>query len=570
MYIYKVKNNIAAMLIILFILGLISILAYSSSNVEAADEAVDFKLKQNEEQVQVIEVTMSFRVERNKEMALLSPTQDSVSGYSEMLQNVNEPQYRIVSISNELIKIDDLPGGSGGWLVTGINNGVAEIKYEIEFPDPVINASEGTSNGSGGDTPIFPIIKADLNVFPAFQLLLCPREYPKMNYYCDKSVIHVDLDENQTLFVPWDLKDGKSEFEVKEIGELNDNFICWGKIDEVTVRKDNPQIIAGFSTDYQSLADTEKDTYAENIGTLYTEQANVLGERPGLDRLTLMLCGARRFSLSSPQWCTLNSSAVIFHGGKKLDGEPAVCAAGSLFDLWNHFSFTPDANGDAMWFMEGMSRLYPICAANDAALLSENDADELLSGIYYDYISVPGNYELSIQAASAKAAGAGFTGAVSDSGAVLCGAVGKRLTEKSSGEKDLSWFVGEVSKEYRGEKYSLDGIVDILEKGAGGGWKRFVDDRVLEKHLFLASEIMNSNIFKAGSAHTSGSGSSTRNWILLGIAVVVILSLPFLFSTYVGRAVKLDVRMPKILPDDWDEDESESGTDGDPKDQGEN
>lgn len=565
MYIYKVKNKIALALSIIVIANtLCGIFIYSIPNVSAAEEAVNFELKQSEEEVQVVEVTMSFRVERNMELAILSSTNDFVTGYPDVYQGGNEPIYRIISNSNELISVNELTGGFSGWLISGISDGVAEIKYEIDFSNLVTNAPEGLSNGPESEAPVFPIIKADLSVFSALQLLLCPRNYPKMDYCFEKANVRIDLGEGQKLFVPWELKDDKKEFEVKECGKLENNFICWGKIDEVTVRKENPQIIAGFSTDYQSLTDAEKTAYAEDLGSLYTELSNVLGDRPGLDRLTIMLCGSERFSLNSPQWSTLENSAVLFHGGKKLDGEPAVSAAGSFFDLWNRYSFVPDTNGDAMWFMEGMSSLYPICVANDAALINESKADELLSEIYFEYVSSPENYETSIQEASDLADEEESSGNVPDCGAILCGAIGKRLIKMSSGEKDLSWLADQISKEYKGKKYSLDGIVDILEDGAAGGWKRFVNDRVLDKHLFLASEIMSSGLFKAGSARSSEGGSSTRNWIILGIAIVFILSLPFLFSSYVGRAVKLDVQMPKILPDDWDEDDSgEDGSSGD-------
>jgi len=35
--------------------------------------------------------------------------------------------------------------------------------------------------------------------------------------------------------------------------------------------------------------------------------------------------------------------------------------------------------------------------------------------------------------------------------------------------------------------------------------------------------------------------------------VLVVFSIPIIFSSYIRRAVKLDVSMPKLLPD-WDED----------------
>ncbi|MBU4240548.1 MAG: hypothetical protein KKE43_03510, partial [Actinobacteria bacterium] len=45
------------------------------------------------------------------------------------------------------------------------------------------------------------------------------------------------------------------------------------------------------------------------------------------------------------------------------------------------------------------------------------------------------------------------------------------------------------------------------------------------------------------------------SWIYLLVAAAVILMIPVIFSAYVKRSINLDVRMPKILPDDDEEDD---------------
>jgi hypothetical protein len=100
----------------------------------------------------------------------------------------------------------------------------------------------------------------------------------------------------------------------------------------------------------------------------------------------------------------------------------------------------------------------------------------------------------------------------------------------------------------------------ILEKGTNTSWDAFFHDSVSGTSLILASTFSTTDQFGTGATvggakKLTGKGSG-KNWIYLVIAILIILSIPIIFSTYIRRSVKLDVSMPKILPDDDDDEDA--------------
>ncbi|MBN1289895.1 MAG: hypothetical protein JXA49_09700 [Actinobacteria bacterium] len=547
--------------------------------VSAADNGINFHLKLIEEEQPTLEVTLEFNVEKDQKIAL-SPEGDYTSlieGSTLYLDAISYPSpvFTIVSVSEDTVKLEPLPDSGSGWLVTGIKNGTAQIVYssrKIESPDisteQYVNANTAVMFSASPpvyEPSVFPIVKHDIKVIKASELLICPKIYPDMSSLGESYTVSVEKRNDEKLFVPWDLNDEGTGFNVNGTSELLDNFITWGIIDEVTIREDNPEIVAGFSTDYQRLTDSEKKEYAQNMGLIYEDLSNNLVSNRGVNRVPVVLCGARRFSFNSPDWDTLRSSSVIFHGGKGLKGEPSVTAAGAFFDLWNGYAFVPSLNGDSLWFEKGMSIFYPLRIANSSGLLDKESAFEMLSEIYVDYLDNPiGNETLGNLEQNELFNSDGFASAT------LCASIDKRIIDETGGEKDISWLAGQVSNDFEhseGKEYGLNDIIEILDEGAGGGWQKFLSERVIEKHLFLASEFSESGLFRGKSSAKPGGSNSTRNWILLGVAIIVILSMPVIFSSYVRRAVKLDIKMPKIIPDDDFDDDVPEGEGRDKEDE---
>ncbi|MBN2167773.1 MAG: hypothetical protein JW738_00895 [Actinobacteria bacterium] len=563
MCVHKVNNKGLTALFILLVFTLIGAACYViETPVSSADNNVDFHLKVIEEEKPTLEVTLEFNIEKDQEVALI-PMGDSAIWRPEIPSTLGpsltaaQLPISITSFSEDNMELQTLQTPETGWLIKGLTAGTARVIYRWQPSEDTIDDSSGYP---GSKRQGFPIIKSDIKIIDASEALMCPISYPEQKYVSEDYSITVEIEDDERLFVPWKLNEEGDGFSVEGTDALLENYISWGVIDEVSVRNEGPEIIAGFSTDYDSLTDADKESYAANLGSLYSDLLKTLGPQSNWERVTIVLCGAKRFSLDDPDWATLQNSSVIFHGGKELKGEPSVAAAGALFDLWNGFSFKPAANGDALWFMEGMSVYYPLHAANAAGLLNSNAAFDLLSGIYVDYVDDPASRQESIQEAEKT----GSNG-LPCSAAVLCSSIDMRLLKETKGEKDISWLAGEIADNFKhseGKDYGLSDIVKILDSGTGDGWRKFLSKRVVEKHLFLASEFAECGLFKGKSSVQPKGSNSTRNWILLGAAIIFILLIPVFLSSYVRKAVKLDIKMPKIFPDDdWDDDEGKPAED---------
>src|SRR5450759_5844278 len=73
---------------------------------------------------------------------------------------------------------------------------------------------------------------------------------------------------------------------------------------------------------------------------------------------------------------------------------------------------------------------------------------------------------------------------------------------------------------------------------------------------FSTTDVFGTGGVVGGPQKLSGKGSG-KNWIYLVIAILIIFSIPIIFSAYIRRAVRLDMTMPSILPD-FDEDEEQA------------
>ena len=135
--------------------------------------------------------------------------------------------------------------------------------------------------------------------------------------------------------------------------------------------------------------------------------------------------------------------------------------------------------------------------------------------------------------------------------------------EGTGAAKDIEWLLGQMAKQFngfKGQKYSLPGISAILEKGTNTSWDAFFQNNVSGTSLILASTFSTTDQFGTGATiggakKLTGKGSG-KNWIYLVVAILIILSIPIVFSAYIRRSIKLDVTMPKILPDDDDDEEA--------------
>jgi hypothetical protein len=435
--------------------------------------------------------------------------------------------------ANPAFVVQPVAGTSNAWTVTASADGLAEIPYKVTVVT-TSSASAVAPEGPTGASSPRAIAQPDLKAFMASDVLLAPQN-ESGQYLTEQYGVKVQTASGQTSLAPWKSTSAGS-YTVDSTSALLANYVAWGKMTTVTKRAANPAITIGFTSEYDSYQDSDRSGYADNLIKIYDECVRVMGPRPEQSYATVLVSGSTKRGAVGPASEGLRDSFLLFHGGADLTGLAAAAAGRGWFETWNRWSLLPASGGDSNTAYSGFSR------------------------VYGDYLTGPGATTTSLS----KAQGSSDTSLLATKGAAVAADISVKLGAEGTGAaKDIEWLLGQMAKQFnafKGQKYSLPDMSAILEKGTNTSWDAFFHDSVSGTSLILASTFSTTDQFGTGATvggakKLTGKGSG-KNWIYLVIAILIILSIPIIFSTYIRRSVKLDVSMPKILPDDDDDEDA--------------
>lgn len=512
---------------------------------------VEFHLTVAESDIRAVEVSLNFKLKQG-EKALLTPPGAGADTDSE----TSVPQVELVPLRDPAYTIEDASPSGSGWVLTAVADGDMPVNYRVTFSD--VNSATGGSEAPGGAVAPRAISEPDLKVFRASDVLMCPRRPSDNRPVADDFEVVIELDSGEKALTPWEPLGGSGKsFLVGTEKGLLENFITWGRLAIESDTSRGVEIITGFSGDNLKQSSAQRKADRNALLTLHGNLDKTLGERKGQRRLSVLLCGAKRFGIAGSEYETLLDSVAVFSDASELAGRSAAAAAGGLFDLWNRYSLVPKPGGESRWFQEGLGLFYPLRVAAVAGLMESSKAYEDFSRIYRSYLTDPLAHKISlIEAESVPEA----QPLLADKGAAVVASIARKLPGESQGKvKDIDWLLGELISKHnglQGKEYTLVDISELLEGATGKSWDRFVAGRVRGTRSVLTSEFSVTDLFGSttgfGKGLVVGKGSGGK-WIYLLIAILIILMIPVVFSPYVRRAVNLDMTMPKILPDDDDD-----------------
>ena len=524
--------------------GILLCLCLPFSPARASEDRVKFGLKAKGLEPGIIEVNLSFTLNAGQK-AVIKPSwwgeasagEDGAPTYEPLVQG--DPGFRMEALDG------DVPG----WSLIALSSGRLSMRYRVAFPRR--NAPEGAGTAPAGDFAPRSLFNHDLTVIRGYDAFLCPRWPVDMSYIGSGYEVSFDLESGDRLLVPW-ASTGGSSYHAGSAEELKRNFIAWGDIETVKVSEKEPRIILGFPSRFRSTTESQRSEYQRALQRLFMETARSLGKRPSLTKLTVLACAAPGLGYRKPSCEAMLDSLMLIHGGGRLTGSAAAAAARGILGLWNGYSMVAARKGAAEWFQQGLPWFYGYRLAANAGLQSTADAYTGFAGVYADYLSLNGSVSEPLSVAEKDP---GYPPLLRAKGAALISAIAWKLDRDSKGTRDIEWYLGEIAgrfNAFKGRSYSLDDLKEPLETATGKSWDRFFTKFVEKADPILAPDFSATDLFgKSESVSGTGGGtSSRRNWLFLAAAVLFILSIPLIFSAYVRRSVKLDVSMPKILPDD--------------------
>jgi len=504
---------------------------------------VEFRLKPGDAGRGAIDVILRFNLESGSS-AFVKPSKgdgrSAPSGCGVKYELSGEPPTGCT--------VEPLGEGEQGWKVTATAGGPVELLYTVIPPagKSPLEASETPWGAESGPGVFLP----DLTVFKGSCALLCPRDAEKETFLGEEYSLAFDIPGKRSALVPFEKK-GES-YVVEEADRILGNLACWGSLSIEGGGSRGTDVTIGYAGKYAGGSDDLKKKYSDGLLDLLDRAAAMLGERTGLDRLTVTVGEADLAAGGAPSFTAMADSIAIFQDGAlELGKEGAPLAAGALFGLWNGWSMVPEPGGDAFWFQYGLAGIYPGRLAVLAGLMKQDTAYEEFSRTYTAYLADPRSRTLTLEEAWL----AGDTEFVSRKATVLCAALDGRLRELTEGERDIDWLAGRIAGKFdhfEGRDYTLIDIEEALVEATGKSWARFLDEGLRGTRLIEVSEFSSTKLFGSDTSigrelDVKGSG---KGWILLVVAVAVILLIPLIFSSYVRRAVRLDVSMPKILDDE--------------------
>lgn len=512
---------------------------------------VKFSLKSDSADATAVDVKLSFNL-KNGQKAVVKPSeqaeQPDVSG--------PPPALELVSSANPSYTIEALQGPESGWLLTATKDGLLEFDYRARFTSGSQAEPSDAGEAPGGVVPPRAVTTSDLKAFRAADVLLAPQN-PSGGYVSDTFTVSVQAADGEKVLAPWAASQGS--FTIKSPEELVSNFLAWGKMTIVNARGKGPSINVGFAGGDTSQKRTSE--YRDGFLKIYDEYVRVLGTRPEQEAVTVLVTGAEDKGLKQPVSESLRDSLILFSSEDTLKGPASAPASRAWLGLWNSWSLKAKPQGGAEWLEEGLPWFYSFRVAGRVGLLDANTAYNYFSAVYADYLTDPLAARVTLAQAETTPDALRL---METKGAAVLAAMTVRLpTQTTGGSRDIEWFLGELAGKFKGlegKQYTQVDVSEILEDGTGTSWDRFFTGH-LGSQVVLASEWSTTDVFGSGGVvgsvsppETQGSG---KNWIYLAIAILVIFSIPFIFSAYIKRSIRLEVKMPKILPD-WDEDSDDS------------
>ncbi|MHB8896559.1 MAG: hypothetical protein ACYC99_15460, partial [Candidatus Geothermincolia bacterium] len=472
------------------------------------------------------------------------------------------PALELIPVSNPPYAVEVLQGPDNGWELTASADGAIDFQYKVRFTAAKGGSAPVAGEAPGGVAPPRAIASPDLKAFIASDVLMAPQN-PSGDYVSGTYAVDIQTPSGENNVAPWPVADAGG-YEVKSTQQLLSNFVAWGKITKVSLQAGGPAITAGFTSDYKDVSGRDRSAYGSDLMKIFGEVKKVFGERPDQAQVTVLITGAGKYGLDHPASESLRDSFVLFHGGSELADDASAAAAKGWINLWNGWSLVAKPSGGASWLQAGLPWFYSFRVAGRLGLMNANAAYQDFSAVYADYLTDPLAVKTSLADAESQS---GAQRLLETKGASLLAALTVKLAQKTTGgSKNIEWFLGQLATKFNsfeGKKYSLVDISEILESGTGTSWDRFFDEGVGTSKVLLTSEWSTTDVFGSGGVvggskqvATKGSG---KNWIYLAIAILVIFSIPFIFSSYIKRSIKIDVTMPKFLPDlDSDEEEGKA------------
>jgi hypothetical protein len=530
------------------LIALVCLLALSGAAAfaQSSQQPVKFSLKADASDSTAIDVNLNFSM-RIGAKAVIKPSKQT----NQSVTSGPPPALELLPVTNPPYSVEVLQGPDSGWTLTATSDATVNFPYKVRFTPAGSSSGSGTPATPVGVAPPRGIASATLKAFQASDALLVPQN-PTGGYAPGPYGVEVQVAQGEKVLSPWQ-KSGSS-YKVGTLQELFSNYLAWGKITLSNLQSKGPVITAGFSDAYGKVSDNQKSTYGDDLMKIEGEISRLMGARTDQSAVTVLVTGAGEYGLDQPAAETMRDSWMLFHGGSQLTGEASAAAARGWLGLWNGWSLVASAKGQGQWLEMGLPWFYSYRIAGRLGLMDSNAAYQGFARVYADYLADPQSGTISLASASTQPAELLL---LQRKGAALCAAMSVKLAQEVS--KDFEWFLGQMAKQFNGfegKDYSQVDISEVLEKGTGNSWDRFFAGRFDGKDVILASEFSTTDQFGSGGVvggkKLAGKGSS-KNWIYLIVGVLVVFSIPIIFSSYIRRAVKLDVSMPKLLPD-WDED----------------
>ncbi len=552
-------DNLYRLTRLLAVLACLAMLLSPTAALAETEREVKYDLKADEADSTAIDVKLSFTMKKGEKAVLKPPGRSPrVAGESPA------PKLEYVTQAESSYRIENLPDQETGWLLVAGTAGTVVFSYKARFTKD--DCASGVAGESSRSLPApRAIAQKDLKAFAASDVLMVPQN-ESGEYVSERFDLRIRTAEGEKALVPWPAAK-EAGYRIESARELLDNYIAWGKLTLKTAGGSGWNITAAFTGDYEDVSDRKKAAYASDLARVYGELRSVLGPRPDQEAATVLVAGARRYGLSRPASSSLRDSLMIFHGGGKLEGEAAGAACKGWLDTWNGWSLIAAPGGGAAWIQEGLPWFYSFRLAGRLGLMDANLAYENFSAVYAGYLTDPLASTMSLLEAESE----GDSGSLlRTKGACVLASMTVKLQQKVvGGSRNIEWFLGKLALKFdglKGRRYTLVDVAEIVEDGTGSSWDGFFEYHVRDETPVLASEWSTTDILGSGGIVGGGTrnletrGSKT-NWIYLAIAILVIFAIPFILSPYVKRSIKLDVKMPRILPD-WEEDSPAPGGGG--------
>jgi len=300
------------------------------------------------------------------------------------------------------------------------------------------------------------------------------------------------LHNDWKITTPWNFKgESKFSYKVNNISNLANSLIFAGTHKEVSIKRENFELILALGGDEMIARENEFRNLANGVLDYYIKLMGGIPNTPPENKFNKVVVVINSAGTTDGEAIGNNISILFETGGDKMaETISKFIFAHEFYHLWSGKSFSP-IDDSTEWFKEGFTNYYTIKALHHVGFLNEKSFFDILSDFFYEkYTNDSGVGKLSMTNGEEKH---DHWGLIYSGGLFVSISQDILIRKASNNEKSIDDLMILLFKKHGGtnENYSINELQQTMTELSGVNQSDFFDTYITGTKQIPLDEYLN-------------------------------------------------------------------------------